>query len=97
MIAGVSEQEQQIIKNILADYEPEFQFWAYGSRVKGTFSRLSDLDVLIKGQAEMPAECLDELKYRFDESALPYVVNFCDYHKIDDSFYLGIEKDLSRL
>ena len=31
---------------------------------------------------------------QFDASSLPYIVNFSDYHKIDESFYKRIEKDL---
>lgn len=32
---------------------------------------------------------------RNDNSVLPYIVNFCDRAKIDDSFYDIIRKDLT--
>ena len=38
-----------------------------------------------------------ELKQKFDNRLLPYVVNFSDYHKIDTYFYKQIEKDLKEL
>ena len=97
MIAGISEQEAKIITAILADFRADYQFWAYGSRVKGGFGKVSDLDILIRGKTAVPFEKLEELKQRFDESSLPYVVNFADYHKIDTGFYNQISSDLIAL
>lgn len=45
----------------------------------------------------MPFDILEELKQKFDNSLLPYVVNFSDYHKIDTDFYKQIEKNLREL
>lgn len=94
MILGVTEQEQKIIVDILKDYFGKYSFYYYGSRVKGNFSGVSDLDVLIKGESEMPLSELVELKEKFDESRLPYIVNFTDYHNIDERFYNLIKGDL---
>ena len=97
MIKGISEQEKQIIAEILSVYKPEYQFWAYGSRVKGNFREASDLDILIKGKKQMPFDMLEDLKHKFDERLLPYVVNFSDYYKTDEKFYLLIQPDLTEL
>lgn len=97
MILGVSQKEQNIISAILADYRAEYQFFAYGSRVKGGYSKVSDLDILIKGKSAMPYEQLETLKHKFDCSLIPYVVNFSDYHKIDTVFYQQIREDLQLL
>ncbi|MBQ7450315.1 nucleotidyltransferase domain-containing protein [bacterium] len=92
-IDGINENEQVIILDILNKYK-DYSFYYYGSRVKGTFEKTSDLDILIKGQNEMPVSVLVELKFAFDNSSLPYIVNFTDYNKIDKTFYELIEKDL---
>ena len=42
---------------------------------------------------ELKVRC-DELKEKFDESRLPYIVNFTDYHNIDERFYNLIKDDL---
>lgn len=94
MIKSVSVTEENIIKAILAPYSEAYAFYFYGFRVKGTHSKVSDLDILIKGAAEMPLEIVEELKQQFDDSSLSYIVNFSDYHKIDTNFYKRIEKDL---
>ena len=43
----------------------------------------------------MPPAVLEELNRLCDNSILPYIVNFCDRAKIDDSFYDIIRKDLT--
>ena len=93
MIAGITEEEISIIKNILKDYTGEF--YAYGSRVTGGFSPISDLDILVK--CEDFQKFKSELKFKFDESRLPYVLNFTDYNSIDKNFYDLIKKDLVKL
>lgn len=94
MIAGITEKEQKIIEHILDKYRKNYAFFYYGSRVKGTYEKTSDLDVLIKGKAEMPLAILQEIKEEFDKSDLPYIVNFSDYYKLDSSFYERIKPDL---
>lgn len=91
MIKGVTEKEYYIIKDILKNYSGEF--FAYGSRVKGDFSELSDLDILVKTDEKI----IPELKEKFDKSYLPYIVNFTDYNSIDDKFYNLIKNDLIKI
>ena len=94
MIQGILPEHEEIIKKILKHYVLDYTFFYYGSRVKGGYSPVSDLDILIKGDEEMPLITLLEIKQLFDESLLPYVVNFTDYNKIENSFYALIKKDL---
>lgn len=91
---GITDNEHNIILNILKEYSDKYSFYYYGSRVKGTFNKTSDLDILIKGEQEMPLKDLVELKEKFDESRLPYIVNFTDYNSIDERFYNLIKADL---
>ena len=75
----------------------KYEFFAYGSRVKGNFRELSDLDLMIKGNESATVSDIDELKEKFDNSSLPYVVNFVDYFNLTKDFYNLIEKDLLKL
>lgn len=93
MIKGVTDKEYKIIKSILKDYCGDF--FAYGSRTKGDYSELSDLDILVKSK-----DCekiIPELKIKFDNSYLPYIVNFIDYNTIDEKFYNLIKNDLVKI
>ena len=97
MIKGLKEQEEQIIKMILKPYMDGFDFYYYGSRVKGNFEKTSDLDILIKGNNKFSYDLLETLKVLFDNSDLPFIVNFVDYYSIDENFYNLIKKDLVKI
>jgi predicted nucleotidyltransferase len=97
MISGVTEEESKIIVEILKEFYPKYNFFYYGSRVKGNYSKTSDLDILIKGSQEISLRELVLLKEKFDESRLPYIVNFADYYNIDEHFYNLIKDDLVKI
>ena len=97
MLLGVTDEEMNIIVDILKNYASKYSFYLYGSRVKGGFDKTSDLDVLIKGDEEIPLRELSILKEKFDESYLPYVVNFSDYTTMDKIFYNLIKDDLIKV
>ena len=93
MLPGVTPEELTIIKNILKRYSAEF--FAYGSRVKGDFTPISDLDILVK--SDCFEKLLPDLKTDFDNSTLAYIVNFADYNSISNHFYELIKQDLVKL
>lgn len=94
---GVTIEEQEIINKILRLFSDKYEFYLYGSRVKGDFSKVSDLDVMIKGDLEVSLKDIDTLKTLFDNSDLPYIVNFVDYHNIDENFYNLIKSSLVKI
>jgi predicted nucleotidyltransferase len=79
----MSDQEQQIVRRILADQEEAFIF---GSRAKGNHRQFSDLDICIKNATAVPDHVLSMLKSAFQESDLPYTVDIVDFNKISDDF-----------
>lgn len=95
MIKGVSEKEEIIIKDILKKYP--YEFFYYGSRVKGDFTKSSDLDILIKFDKEIPYDVIEKLKYQFNSSLIPYVVNLSQAVQMDDYFYRLIEPTLVKV
>jgi len=97
MIKGITETEEQIIKDILKVFADNYSFYFYGSRVKGNFEKTSDLDILIKGKKKMSLNELADLNQKFDNSKLPYVTNLTDYYAIDEEFYNLIAKDLVQI
>lgn len=96
MFKGVSKEEEEIIRTILAPYFDKYNFYFYGSRVTGGFRQLSDLDILIKGKSAAQLSDIYDLKEKFDSSDIPYIVNFVDFYNIDNDFYNLIKKDLLR-
>lgn len=92
MIKGVTEKEEKIIKDILRKYP--YDFYYYGSRVKGNFDKASDLDILTN---ELSYSELEEIENQFNESRIPYVVNLSLKSNMDEKFYSLIENDLVKI
>ncbi len=92
MIKGINKKEENIIQKILKPFP--YKFYYYGSRVKGDFTKGSDLDILIKSNKEIPEKVLNELSLKFNQSRIPYIVNFTDFNKIDEDFFKLISSDL---
>lgn len=95
LIKGITSKEYNIIKTILEPYKNKYEFYFYGSRVRGNFRPLSDLDILVKSKNNIDLNDIDNLKNFFDESTLPYVVNLS--YELDEDFYKLIEKDLVKI
>ncbi|CAG8465027.1 10478_t:CDS:2 [Gigaspora margarita] len=66
----LKERHQKIVQQILAKYP--YQFYAYGSRVKGTARQLSDLDICY--QENIPDAVAFQIEEEFKESDLPFMV-----------------------
>jgi len=96
-IKGVTSSEMEIIYSILSPYIDRYEFFFYGSRVKGDFRNLSDLDILVKSKDKINFDEIEKIKYQFDESDLSYLVNFTDYESVSKDFYDLIKKDLVKL
>jgi uncharacterized protein len=70
----------------------EYDIQAYGSRVKGTHRKFSDLDLCF--MREMPWEILDDIREKLTESNLPFFVSIVPWSKLNDDFKKLIQKDL---
>lgn len=94
-IKGITIEEEKIILSILEPYKNKYDFYYYGSRVKGNFRSLSDLDILLTSKKDIELNDIYTLKEAFDESILPYVVNIS--YNIDDKFYNLIKEELVKI
>ncbi len=81
-----------LIKDILKNYP--YDFYYYGSRVKGDFTKASDLDILTDKISYSEKE---EIETRFNESRIPYIVNISVKCNMDKNFYNLIKKDLVKI
>ena len=94
-IKGLTEKEASIVKEILNPYLEKYDFYFYGSRVKGNFRKLSDLDILVQTNSEIDFNDIDDISEKFDNSDLSFIVNLA--YDVDDKFYALIEKDLVKV
>lgn len=77
---------------ILKQYVPTREIWAFGSRVSGTATPTSDLDLCVRGKAPLPYETSARLRYAFSESNIPYPVDVVDWCVVSESFRRIIEE-----
>jgi predicted nucleotidyltransferase len=77
-----------IVRRILADYLPDAEVVAYGSRVNGTAHAGSDLDLAVRNRLNplLPVRNLGKVRDVFSESNLPILVDILDWAMIPDSF-----------
>jgi uncharacterized protein len=66
----LEEKHRKIVQQILSKYS--YQFYAYGSRVKGSARYLSDLDLCY--QENIPDAIAFQIEEEFKESDLPFFV-----------------------
>ena len=94
-IKGLTEKEASIVKEILNPYLEKYDFYFYGSRVKGNFRKLSDLDILVQTNSEIDFNDIDDIREKFDNSDLSFIVNLA--YDVEDKFFALIEKDLVKV
>ena len=86
----MSNQDKKILTQILSKYP--YQFYAYGSRVKGTNRKFSDLDVCY--QEEIPSYKLVEIEEELENSDLSFIVELVSWNHMRPAFQKVIQKDL---
>jgi predicted nucleotidyltransferase len=86
----MDQKHWDIVKKILQKYP--YSFYAFGSRVKGTQKRLSDLDLCF--MELIPSITLAHLREDFEESNLPFTVDLVDWNSCDELFKSYIKSDL---
>ena len=78
---AITEAERQIVLDILHKNVPEYEVWAFGSRVKGTAKRYSDLDLAIITEKPLSLET-----HAFSESDLDWKVDIVDWAACSENF-----------
>ena len=78
---------------LLKEYSSKYpyQFYAFGSRVKGTQKPLSDLDLCFK--EDIPINVQAHIEEDFEESDLPFTIDLIDFNLCDENFQSLIQKD----
>ena len=76
-----------IVQEILRkSFSPDAKVWVFGSRANGKTKSTSDLDLAIDAGRKLTKDEEISLIEAFDESDLPYKVDFVDMHYISDNF-----------
>lgn len=93
----VAEQYLILIKTILQKTVPDYETWAFGSRVTGKAKPYSDLDLVLIGKQKLDRRQKMELKEAFAESDLPFRVDILDWNTLSDNFKPIIQQQYERI
>ena len=88
----LSPRHLETVQKILAQYVPQCEVRAFGSRVNGTAKNYSDLDLALVGRGKVDDDTLRHLREAFEESDLPLRVDVLDWCAISPSFRTVIER-----
>jgi predicted nucleotidyltransferase len=78
----LEEKHKKIVKDILQKYD--YNFFAFGSRVKGNCRKFSDLDLFYT--QDLPLSVLLSVEEDFEDSDLPFKVDLINYKTCDKDF-----------
>ncbi len=79
-------EELSIVRGILQKHIPQYEVWAFGSRVTNNAKPFSDLDLVIMTDKALPFGISAALTEDFSESDLPWKVDIVDWATTSDSF-----------
>ncbi len=88
---GLEDRHFKILKEIFRDKKP----YIFGSRIRGSHKKFSDIDLCLKEDISIFE--LADLEDKLRESDLPFKVDVVRFSKSDDDFVESIEKDLRLL
>jgi predicted nucleotidyltransferase len=69
----------RIVHDILRKHVPQYEVWAFGSRVTGTTKPYSDLDLVVIADQPLPLTVRTSLADDFSDSDLPWRVDVVDW------------------
>lgn len=84
----------EYIRTLLTKYKNNYEFYAFGSRVKGTHKQYSDLDIAFIDKNNAG---LTKIRNDLEESDLSITVDLIDVEKISAEFKKLIEKEMIKI
>jgi len=88
-VIRMNKVDLKILKQILSKYP--YHFYAYGSRVKGTARKYSDLDLCYY---DIPDLTVGDIREELEKSDLPFMVELVNWKRMRPAFQKMIKKDL---
>ncbi|MDI6780679.1 MAG: nucleotidyltransferase domain-containing protein [bacterium] len=81
---GLEESDIQAVCTIFARYPEVEQSILYGSRAKGNYKNGSDIDLTLRGGADLTLRVLYKIMDELDDLLLPYPIDLSIFNNISD-------------
>jgi predicted nucleotidyltransferase len=86
MSDAITTAQWQLLMTIIDAHIPNAEVWAFGSRVKGTNHRGSDLDVVFISPPILSLAQMAHLREALSESDLPWAVDIVEWGRCSATF-----------
>jgi uncharacterized protein len=87
----------ELVKTIIRRHVPHARLIAFGSRVKGTAKKFSDLDLALEADRPLTMQAFALLEADLEESDLPIKVDVIDMRTISPQFRARVEREGSEI
>ncbi len=84
------------IKNIISAYLDEYNLYLFGSRANGNAKQYSDIDIAISSK-KITSEIKNKIEFDFENSTIPYKIDFVDLNNISVEFKNQIKNFLIKI
>jgi predicted nucleotidyltransferase len=91
MSDAITTAQWQLLMTIIDANIPNAEVWAFGSRVKGTNHRGSDLDVVFISPPILSLAQMAHLREALSESDLPWAVDIVEWGRCSAAFRVIIQ------
>jgi predicted nucleotidyltransferase len=85
---GLTEADITKICGILAGHPEIEQAILYGSRAKGNYTAGSDIDLTLRGGADLTQDVLYSVIHEFDDLLLPYTIDLSLFSSLHDPDFI---------
>lgn len=92
-ISGLSSDQIKKILRCISLHLPKAKVFAFGSRVKGTARKYSDLDLALDADHSIDLSIITKIKHALSETNIPIMIDIVDYHSINSDFKSLIDKE----
>ena len=84
----IEQKYLDMVLQLIEQFVPQCEVWAYGSRVNGTSHRSSDLDLVIRNPADLEKSlpAINDLKIATGESNIPLIIDILDWARTPEHF-----------
>lgn len=89
----LEEKYIKFIKNVVSNHLTEYRIFMFGSRVKGTAKKYSDVDIAINSK-NLTDKTKLLIEADLENSTIPYEVDVIDLNTISEKFRKNIVNDL---
>jgi uncharacterized protein len=89
----LDEKTKQKIVAVISALIPDAKIYLFGSRARGTNSKLSDIDIALDAGRELDIEDVYEITCMFRESNIMYKIDVVDLYQVSDLMRKEILED----